>query len=114
MRRSIFALAVVAVALPGLALAGEPVPMNDSELDSVAAGLSLGALDKITVQQVLAHPNYGPAIALLRREDAVGVAARAEAVRRLALVPDPIYNQNEQKLRAVLPSDLHFLLRSSN
>jgi hypothetical protein len=35
-----FALAVVAVTLPGVALAGEPVPMSDSELDStVAAGL---------------------------------------------------------------------------
>ena len=47
MRRSIFALAVVAAALPGLALAGEPVPMTDNDLDSVAAGLSLSDLGKI-------------------------------------------------------------------
>ena len=58
MKKCMRTLAILAVVVPGLAYAGEPVPMTDSDLDSVAAGLSLKSLSKYTPEQILAHPRY--------------------------------------------------------
>ncbi len=101
MKRHLFAVAVLAVTLPGLALAGEPVPMNDSELDStVAAGLA---------DQILAHPLYAEAIARLRASPSTREAVRL----RLLTVPTSVWAKNEAEIRRALPSDLHSILPPS-
>jgi hypothetical protein len=93
MKRSMFALAVLAVALPGFALAGEPVPMSDNDLDNtVAAGISITNLDQ-AIAGIRAHPG-----------DFQSLVARNIG----------IFRQNEALVRRLLPADLHHLLPPAN
>lgn len=97
MKKTVLALAVMAVALPGLALAGEPVPMNDSELDSVAAGYS--------AELILEHRHYARALAKVegsvRLQNIIGA--------RLAKVHPETLAKNEEGLRKLLGPNLQHL-----
>jgi hypothetical protein len=105
-----FLVAALAVALPCIALAGEPVPMNDRDLDAVAAGrLDIGVIAGLSTEQILAHPQYNQAIARLRSDTVL----QAQAKAFLATVPASILAQNDAKIRAVLPEDLRGLLLPS-
>jgi hypothetical protein len=91
MKRTVFAAAVLAVALPAIALAGEPVPMSDSEMDNtVAAGFGLSGL------------NFVQANALIR--------ANQEQFRTLASQNSGLFFANEALVRRLLDDDLERLL----
>jgi hypothetical protein len=114
MRRSIFALAVVAAALPGLALAGEPVPMTDSDLDSVAAGLSLSdvlAVLTLTDQQIVNHPSYNSA----RAEAIASVKGLSESQvgslrTQIGLLFPSLSAEDQGQVRRLAPAELLHLL----
>lgn len=93
MRKSMFALAAFAVALPSYAIAGEPVKLSDSDLDVITgAGLSTAQINQ-AIAQIRAHP--------------------AEFQARV-LRNESLFRQNESEVRRLLPSDLHYLLPSSD
>jgi hypothetical protein len=114
MRRSIFALAVVAAALPGLALAGEPVPMTDSDLDSVAAGLSLSDLVlvlSLSDSQIIGHPNFNAAKA--QAITSVGALSESEtgALRtQIGVLFPGLSAEDRSQVRRLTPSQLQHLL----
>jgi hypothetical protein len=114
MRRSIFALAVVAAALPGLALAGEPVPMTDSDLDSVAAGISLKdvlAVLTLTDEQILSHPSYGAAKASAIASVKGLSESQQGALRTQIGLLFPVLSEEDQgQVRRLAPAELQFLL----
>jgi hypothetical protein len=83
-----FAFAVLTVALPSLALAGEPVPMSDSDLDAVAAGASIKNLTQ-AIAAIRAHP---------------------ADFQKLAAENKAIYFANQSRVKAALPQDLWHLL----
>jgi hypothetical protein len=114
MRRSIFALAVVAAALPGLALAGEPVPMTDNDLDSVAAGLSLSdvlAVLTLSDQQITSHPSYNSA----KAEAIASVKGLSESQvvslrTQIGLLFPGLSAEDQGQVRRLAPSELQHLL----
>lgn len=93
MKKSIFALTVLAVALPTLALAGEPVPMSDSDLDNVvAAGFNINNAVQLNAA-IRAHQSEFQAL-----------AARNSAT----------FFKNEALIRKLLDDDLEKLLPAHN
>jgi hypothetical protein len=88
MKRGMLQLVVLAAAVPGLAFAGEPVPMSDSDLDhTVAAGVAPG-LVQINAA-IRAHP---------------------EQFRLLAARNVELFVKNEALVRKLLDDDLEPLL----
>jgi hypothetical protein len=114
MRRSIFALAVVAAALPGLALAGEPVPMTDSDLDSVAAGLSLSdvlAVLTLSDQQITSHPQYHSARAqAIAQVGALSESERGSLRTQIGLLFPGLSAEDQGQVRRLAPVELQDLL----
>jgi hypothetical protein len=119
-----YALAVLAVSLPGLAFAGEtrPTPMSDSELDNVAAGLSIGGhyipdLDSKRGQrllqiinehpeQITGDPRYQSQIDLIRANK-----DQISAQLRTVTVPAEFFNKvPKENLARLLPPDLRPML----
>lgn len=93
MKASILALTVLAVALPGVALAVEP--MSDGELDSVVAGFTI----IVKGNPISSLPQ---AIAAIR--------AHPADFQKTAAQNSALYFQNEAAVKKVLPSDLWYLL----
>jgi hypothetical protein len=91
MKNSVLVLAVLAVGLPSFALAGEPVPMNDNDLDAVVAGQTIN----------------------LREVNAL-IRANQEQFRQLAARNSAIFFANEATVRRLLDDDLEKLLPAHN
>ena len=114
MKKCMRTLAILAVVVPGLAYAGEPVPMTDSDLDSVAAGLSLKSLSKYTPEQILAHPRYSELSAkAIARYEGLNDAQKSQVAARVAQSWPTLSAENQEKLRTVTPSQLRHLLPSA-
>lgn len=104
-------LAALAVALPGLAFAGEPVPMTDSDLDSVAAGFKLSSLSQYSSEQILADPRYSQASSkALARYEGLNESQRAKVALRVEKLWPTLSSADQAKLRAVTPAGLQHLL----
>ena len=114
MKKYLRTLTVLAVALPGLAFAGEPVPMTDSDLDSVAAGLNLKSLSGLSTEQILAHPRYAEVSAkVIARYESLSDAQKAQISARVTQSWTKLTPENQQKLRTVTPQQLRHLLPSA-
>ncbi len=119
-----FALAVLAVSLPGLAFAGEarPTPMSDSELDNVAAGFSFAGayipdlnspkgqrlLQMINEnpEQITSDPRYQAQIEVIRANK-----DQISAQLRNVTVPAELFNKvPKENLARLLPPDLRPML----
>lgn len=88
MKKSIFALAVLAIAVPGLALAGEPVPMNDNDLDAVTAGASINNALQLNA----------------------AIRAHKAEFQSLAAKNSGLFFKNEALVRKLIDNDLEYLL----
>jgi hypothetical protein len=89
--------------------------MTDSDLDSVAAGLSLSDLGKLlsslSTQQILSHPEYeGQSAGAVSQYNALPDTHKAEVAKQV-LAGFPLLTPAEQtKLRAITPGALQHLL----
>ena len=119
-----FALAVLAVTLPGLAFAGEtrPTPMSDGELDNVAAGLSFAGayipdlnspkgqrlLQMINEhpEQITSDPRFQKQIEVIRANKDL-ISAQLQTTT----VPAEVFNKvPKENLAKLLPPDLRPML----
>lgn len=111
MKKCMRTLAVLAVALPGLAYAGEPVPMTDSDLDTVAAGLNLSSLQKLSTDQILAHPRYSEVSAkAVAKYATLTESQKAQVALRIEQNWTRLSGPDQVKARAVTPAGLQHLL----
>jgi hypothetical protein len=111
MKKCMRTLAVLAVAIPGLAFAGDPVPMNDSELDTVAAGLNLSSLQKLSTDQILAHPRYSEISAkAVAKYATLSESQKAQVALRIEQNWGKLSGPDQAKARAVTPAGLQHLL----
>jgi hypothetical protein len=111
MRKSIFALAVVAAALPGLAFAGEPVPMTDTEMDKVVAGLDLQDLLNMSVSEILNHPQYKPQTdAAVLQYNLLSPSDKADVAEQVAIGWATLTPSQREHLAAIAPEGLKHLI----
>ncbi len=89
--------------------------MTDSDLDSVAAGLSLSDVAKIlsslSTEQILGHEEYeGQSAGLVTRYNALPQTHKNEVARQVGLLFPGLTDAEEAKVRAITPEALRHLL----
>lgn len=109
MKKTLLAMTVLAIGLPSLAFAGEPVPMTDDDLDTVAAGVSLQALLQADPKDVLNHPQYSSrSSALVSQYNSLSSYQKQQLAAKINGLG--LSSSDRGKLRAIAPEQLRHLL----
>lgn len=111
MKKTFLAMAVLAVGLPSLAFAGEPVPMTDDDLDTVAAGVSLQQLLQADPEDVVNHPQYKSRSAALVAQYK---SLNSKQLEALAYKVGKLGEGDRAKLLKIAPAELRPLLGGTN